>query len=198
MRRMRVFRRSDWRNARNPTRPVVRTTASDYAPSVLIRPAGLLTLRHSSASWNPVRRWPARCPLLDPSVRWGDGMSNARHRRSGWRRRSAMRTTPALIRITVSTRRDPRRSAVLPSRARGRGEVGAIRPCSRIAACGATPPRTPLPNPASRAGQDPTAARPGCRPRPWPAQRRIPRGATGAGSPGAPGTPRRRRSPTAG
>jgi nickel-dependent lactate racemase len=38
--------------------------------------------RHSSASWNPVLRWPVRRPLLDPGVRRGDGMSIARYRRS--------------------------------------------------------------------------------------------------------------------
>jgi hypothetical protein len=53
--------------------------------------------RHSSASWNPVRRWQSRCSLLDPSVRWGDGMGNAGYRRSGGQRRSAMRATNARL-----------------------------------------------------------------------------------------------------
>ena len=54
-------------------------------------PTGLLTPRHSSASWNPVRRWPVRRPLLDPGVRRGDGMSNARYRISNGQRRFPMR-----------------------------------------------------------------------------------------------------------
>jgi predicted metalloprotease len=71
----------------------IRATASDYA--LRADPTyGTAHPRHSSAGWNPVRRWPVRCPLLDPSVRWGDGMSNAQSRGSGGQRRSAMRRCP--------------------------------------------------------------------------------------------------------
>jgi hypothetical protein len=56
---------------------------------------GTVHTRHSSASWNPVRRWPARRPLLDPSGRWGDGTRNAGSRRSSGLRHSAMRANSA-------------------------------------------------------------------------------------------------------